>query len=967
MEDGSKTREELIQELALLRQRSAAFEKAEEKHRLLIENSHDIIYTLDVEGIFTFVSPAWTALLGHPVDRVVGKSFREFVHPDDIDRCEWSLRRLIETGERQTDVEYRAKHADGSWRWHNTNAVPLRDETGTVVGVEGSASDITDRKQAEEALLGSEIRYQSIFENTGTVMLIVEKDMTISFANAEFEKLTGYRRNEIEGKKKWTEFVEKTDLERMIEQHHLRRTDKDFAKRRYEFRLVHREGRIKDIYLIADIIPGTEKSVVSLIDITERKQIEEALRDANWRMESIIEGTRVGTWEWNVQTGETVFNETWARIIGYTLNELAPIGIKTWETFAHPDDLKRSGELLERHFAGELPDYDLECRMKHKDGHWVWVHDRGRLITRTGDGKPLMMFGIHFDITERKRAEKTLQRQNVYLELLNETALGLMQHTDLADLFQTIVARAMHLSGAQEGWICTYNPVTDDFEYRAAVGQREYRVGLRVEYGRGIIGEVLRTKRTLLIDDYHLWPKRAKIREYDARRATVAIPLLHEGRLAGVLGLSHHDPARRFDSEELAILERLTELASIALNNAWLYDQVKRELAERKGLEAERDLMQAKLLQSEKLEAIGTLAGGIAHDFNNLLMGIEGYASLMLLELDPAHPHYERLKRIEEQVQSGADLTRQLLGFARGGRYEVKPADMNEILEKSSAMFGRTRKEITIQRKLDKDLRTVEVDRSQMVQVLMNLYVNAWQAMPGGGEICLETENVILTDEEALSYSVAPGEYVKITVTDTGTGMDEKTKARIFDPFFTTKEMGRGTGLGLATVYGIIKGHKGTIDVMSEPGRGTTFSIYLPASEKAVVKEKREARPLTRGKETILLADDEKTVLEVSREMLEFLGYRVYAVGSGQEAVAVYLEKQREIDLVILDMIMPGISGGETFDRLRRIDPAVKVLLASGYSINGEAKTIMDRGCNGFIQKPFQMEGLSRKIREIAG
>jgi PAS domain S-box-containing protein len=390
-----------------------------------------------------------------------------------------------------------------------------------------------------------------------------------------------------------------------------------------------------------------------------------------------------------------------------------------------------------------------------------------------------------------------------------------------------------------------------------------------------------------------------------------------------------------------------------------------RDITGRKQAEEEKLVLEERLHHVQKLESIGTLAGGIAHDFNNLLMGIQGYASLTLMDLDPSHPHYERLKRIEEQVQSGADLTRQLLGFARGGRYEVRPTDMNEILEKTSSMFGRTKKEITIHRKYGKDLWPVEVDQGQMEQVFMNLYVNAWQAMPGGGEIYLETENVILDDERVFPYAIKPGNHVKITVTDTGTGMDEKTKVRIFDPFFTTKEMGRGTGLGLATVYGIIKGHKGMINVDSEPGQGTTFAIYLPASEKEVVKEKTAGGTIARGTETILLVDDEKMVAEVTRELLESLGYRVYATGSGQEAIAVYMEKRDEIDLVILDMIMPGISGGETFNRLREIDPDLRVLLSSGYSINGEAKIIMDRGCDGFIQKPFQLENLSRKVREI--
>jgi PAS domain S-box-containing protein len=388
------------------------------------------------------------------------------------------------------------------------------------------------------------------------------------------------------------------------------------------------------------------------------------------------------------------------------------------------------------------------------------------------------------------------------------------------------------------------------------------------------------------------------------------------------------------------------------------YRGIDRDVSERKIKEEEH-------LRLSKLESTGLLAGGLAHDFNNLLMGIQGYASLALMDLDPSHPNYEKLQRIEENVQSGADLTRQLLGFARGGRYDVKPTDMNDIIAKTSSMFGRTKKEISIYQTYGKDLWPVEVDRGQMEQVFMNLYVNAWQAMPGGGEIHLETERIVLDEVMVIPYAVKPGRYVKISVTDTGIGMDEKTKAQIFDPFFTTKKMGRGTGLGLATVYGIINGHKGMINVHSEPGHGTTFTIYLPASDKEVVKENVVPDKIVEGTETILLTDDEKMVREVSAKMLEFMGYRVYAAGSGQEAIAIYMEKRDEIDLVILDMIMPGMSGGETFNRLREINSEINVLLSSGYSINGQAQEILDHGCKGFLQKPFHLEKLSRKLREM--
>ncbi|MCX5819456.1 MAG: PAS domain S-box protein [Deltaproteobacteria bacterium] len=378
-----------------------------------------------------------------------------------------------------------------------------------------------------------------------------------------------------------------------------------------------------------------------------------------------------------------------------------------------------------------------------------------------------------------------------------------------------------------------------------------------------------------------------------------------------------------------------------------------------------RKLLESQLLQARKLEAVGTLAGGVAHDFNNILMGIQGYASLMMLDLDTHHPHYERLKQIEEQVQSATDLTKQLLGFARGGRYEMRTADMNEIIRKTSSIFGRTKKELTVHGRYGKDLWTVEVDRGQIEQVLLNLYVNAWHAMPSGGELYLETSNVVLDESYAALHVVLPGNYVRVSVADTGMGMEEETRKRIFDPFFTTREMGRGTGLGLAMVYGIMKGHKGFIDVNSKPGHGTTFTLYLPASEKKALEERSVTTEALRGSETILLVDDEPTVLAVSKAILESLGYTVHGKGSGQEAIAFLREMKNSIDLVILDMIMPVLSGSETFDRIRELNPSLKVILSSGYSLNGQAQQIMDRGCRGFIQKPFSIARLSRKIREV--
>ena len=391
-----------------------------------------------------------------------------------------------------------------------------------------------------------------------------------------------------------------------------------------------------------------------------------------------------------------------------------------------------------------------------------------------------------------------------------------------------------------------------------------------------------------------------------------------------------------------------------------------KDITDKRNAEIERQKLEHQLYQAQKMEAVGTLAGGIAHDFNNLLMGILGNATLARMHMDSSHPGYERLKNIETYVQSGADLTRQLLGFARGGKFEVKTTNPNELIRQTSEMFGRTKKELTIFPNFQSDVWTIDVDRSQIEQVLMNMYVNAWQAMPGGGTLYLQTENVVLDSSYTTAFSVTPGKYVKMSITDTGVGMDINVQKRIFEPFFTTKEKGRGTGLGLASAYGIIKNHGGIINVYSEKGKGATFTVYLPASDQ---KATHDSAPVPtsvhKGSGTILLVDDEKLILDVGVQLLETLGYQVLTASNGKLALEIYSQHQDRIVLIVLDMIMPVMGGGETYDRLKTMDPGARVLLSSGYSMDGQAADILKRGCDGFIQKPFNMEQLSRKISDI--
>jgi PAS domain S-box-containing protein len=291
---------------------------------------------------------------------------------------------------------------------------------------------------------------------------------------------------------------------------------------------------------------------------------------------------------------------------------------------------------------------------------------------------------------------------------------------------------------------------------------------------------------------------------------------------------------------------------------------VARDISDRKRLETQ-------LRHAQKMEAVGTLAGGIAHDFNNLLMGIQGYASLIMLKTDREHPNYKNLNSIETLVQNGADLTKQLLGFARDGKFDVKSTDMNEIARETLRMYGRTKREISIYEEYEEAIWPVEVDQGQLQQVLLNLFVNAGQAMPGGGDLTLVTNNLILGAHEAKEFGLPPARYVRISISDSGIGIDEGTQQRIFEPFFTTKERGHGTGLGLASAYGIIQNHQGTIDVVSQVGEGATFHIYLPASDKAIKDEKPLIKNNHNGPETVLLVDDEDFILKVGSQIVDCL------------------------------------------------------------------------------------------------
>jgi PAS domain S-box-containing protein len=538
------------------------------------------------------------------------------------------------------------------------------------------------------------------------------------------------------------------------------------------------------IYPLATVLIGK-----ILSDQASQDRLLASLREERERLAGILTGTHAGTWEWNVQTGELLINERWAEIIGYPLAELSPVTVETWKRHCHPDDLEVSNELLERHFRGESDYYELELRMRHQDGSWVWVLDRGRVTSRTKDGRPLMMMGIHQDITPRKRAEE------------------------------------------------------------------------------------------------------------------------------------------------------------------------------------ERVKLEADLRQSQKMESVGRLAGGVAHDFNNILTVILGHAELALDQVDSSQAIREDLLEIRKAAERSADLTRQLLAFARKQTVLPRVLDLNATIEGLVPMLRRLIGEgVELGWRPKADLWPVRMDPSQVDQILVNLCANARDSIPDVGRVLIETGPATLDPFFCAAHPGArPGDYVVLTVTDTGRGMDPETLGHIFEPFFTTKGIGQGVGLGLATIYGIVKQNGGFIQVESEPGKGTTFRLLLPryTGDVEALPAVFPSAPAASGCETILLVEDDVAILEMTRGMLARQGYTVLAAASPAAALRLAREHAEGIHLLMTDVVMPEKNGRDLARELQNLNPSLKALFMSGYTADVIADSGVLRDGIHFIQKPFTGQDLAGHIRRV--
>ena len=1027
-----QTNLDLKNEIAARKKTERVLKESEKKYRTLVETNPYGFVEIDSTGIINYTNATFQQMTGYTQEELSEKSFRNLIEPaSKQDELSEYLSILVKE-QPQPTAYFQQLHTKGgrvidievAWRYD-------RDNGGRIVGFSSIITDVTDRKQAEEALRESEQTLKAILD-ASPICIGLAKDRIIQWGNKVLYRMLGYEEGSLLGENVRVVYPDDETYEHAGRQ--LYSGLKDNGIGQLETQWVTKDDRVVDCDVYVSPIDPSDHSkgiIMAVVDLTEVKQVQEALQLERTRMKRILDaipdGIYIVSQQHNIEYINPVIEQEFGSVDGR----------KCYQYFHDRTEVCpwcKNSEV----FAG-------------KSVQWEWYSSKNDRYYHLFD-TPFMnvdgsisKFELFHDITEHKQVEEALRESEERMRSLIEQSPVSIQILDLNGMTIQVNKAWEELWGAswEEFVKFEYNILKDEQAIKlgivsylekaysgktVSIPAREYDVQAISKIGnkrwvksnvypiKDASGNVLNvailqediTKRMkaeeAVQEAYRIinrsatvaflwrnaegWPVEfvsenvKKLLGYTAEEFTIGkisyATTVHPEDLervaeevkafSGEEGKQdfRHEPYRIVSKDgEIKWLDDMTFIRRDEKGDITHYEGVVLDVSKRMKAENERESLQTQLQQAQKMEAVGTLAGGIAHDFNNLLMAIQGRTSIMLMKKDSSHPDIRHLKGIENNVESAAELTRQLLGFAKGGKYEARPTDLNELVKKENRMFGRTKKEITIHGKYAEDLWSVEVDRGQIEQVLLNLYINAWQAMPGGGNLYLETENVTLDEDYVKPFSIAPGRYVKISVADTGVGMDKATRERIFEPFFTTKEMGRGTGLGLASAYGIIKNHGGFINVYSEKGHGTTFNIYLPASEKEAIKEKKPAGSTLRGSETVLFVDDEDMIIEVAGELFEQLGYKVLTAGSGREAIETYEKNKEKIDIVLLDMIMPDMSGGETYDKLKEINPDIKVLLASGYSMIGTATEIMGRGCSGFIQKPFKMKELSQKLREI--
>ncbi len=864
--------------------------------------SSDMICIADIKtATFIKINPAFKDTLGYADKELLGRSFLDFIHPDDITPTIEITQKKLNAGEKIVNFENRYRCSDGTIRWLEWSSQPVPERRDATYAV---AHDVTKRHYIEEALQESETFVRTVMDNLpiGLAVSSVDPNVTFKYMNDNFLRCYRTTRADLsipDGF--WTAVYENPEFREEIRKKCLDDiTTGDPARMIWEDVPITRKGEeTTHITTMTTPIPGKDFMISTVWDVTARKKAEDALKETTRLLEETQAIAKLGGWSHDVASGRGMWTDVVFRIHGMEPGG-EPLDIEAALACYVPAHRPLIEKAFRQAVLHGVP-FDLELQLIQKDGTPVWIRTIGHPVVETG--RVVRVTGYFMDITHRKEAELTLRKY----ERIVSTSLDIMAMVNTDYVYEAV----------NESFLRGLNKPNNEVvghTVAEVMGAARFQKEFKPHFDQAFTGQIVKHRHLLEIPGSGIRIMSASL-----------FPMINE----------------KGDVEAAVVNVR--------------------DITETKKLEEQ-------LMQSQKIESIGRLAGGVAHDLNNLLTPILAYSEMLT---DSFGFNDNRKHKIEQIFRAGLkarDLVQQLLAFSRKQTLAYKPVDMNKVVSGFGKLLRHTiREDIDIDIILSSDVETVMADIGQVEQVIMNLAVNAADAMPEGGVLTIETLPVELDKNYAAAHQgVEPGQYVMLAVSDTGYGMDDTIREHLFEPFFSTKGE-QGTGLGLATVYGIVKQHKGNIWVYSEPGNGTTFKIYLPVCEGAPVEEVigQTVSNEFEGSETILLVEDNEIVRELGHAILKGRGYTVLVAASGEEALSLMSSHEGPVQLLLTDLIMPGMNGKELFTRAVQTQPDLKVLYMSGYTDNVIVHHgVLDEGVQ-FIQKPFTINGLVTKVREV--